>query len=135
MNSYWSLNYSEMFGTPPGPSRGMSKNKEMDIDESLYSQHLYVLGHEADEAPPHLQCTDLRPAESGCGNCQEYHLGVFRLSLSMTRALSRELFCLPRCLLLASPHLDCSLCTACVSSLSFSTLSSVVPVREDIGKN
>ncbi|OBS59369.1 hypothetical protein A6R68_09508 [Neotoma lepida] len=54
VDSYWSPNYSAMFGTPSGPSRvsyltltdfrvetiagsgeGMSKNEEMDIDKGL----------------------------------------------------------------------------------------------------
>ncbi|XP_051030948.1 ubiquitin-like modifier-activating enzyme 1 Y [Phodopus roborovskii] len=38
--------------TPPGSTKGTSEDKDMDIDESLYSRQLYVLGH---EAMKHLQ--------------------------------------------------------------------------------
>ncbi|XP_032746418.1 ubiquitin-like modifier-activating enzyme 1 Y [Rattus rattus] len=56
VDSSWSSTHSVMFGVPPGPNSGMSKNKEMDIDESLYSRQLYVLGH---EAMKHLQTSSV----------------------------------------------------------------------------
>ncbi|EDL38132.1 ubiquitin-like modifier-activating enzyme 1 Y [Mus musculus] len=56
LDSSWSPTYSVMFGVPPGPTNEMSKNKEMDIDESLYSRQLYVLGH---EAMKHLQASSV----------------------------------------------------------------------------
>ncbi|XP_076562341.1 ubiquitin-like modifier-activating enzyme 1 Y [Arvicanthis niloticus] len=56
LDSSWSPTYSVMPDVPPGPTNGMSKSKEMDIDEGLYSRQLYVLGH---EAMKHLQTSSV----------------------------------------------------------------------------
>ncbi|XP_077891556.1 ubiquitin-like modifier-activating enzyme 1 isoform X2 [Ictidomys tridecemlineatus] len=56
LGSNCSPTYSVRFEVPPGPSNGMPKNSETDIDEGLYSRQLYVLGH---EAMKHLQTSSV----------------------------------------------------------------------------
>ncbi|XP_071463175.1 ubiquitin-like modifier-activating enzyme 1 [Marmota flaviventris] len=56
LGSNCSPTYSVRFEVPPGPTNGMPKNSETDIDEGLYSRQLYVLGH---EAMKHLQTSSV----------------------------------------------------------------------------
>ncbi|XP_047393198.1 ubiquitin-like modifier-activating enzyme 1 isoform X2 [Sciurus carolinensis] len=56
LGSNCSPTYSVRFEVPSGPTNGMPKNSETDIDEGLYSRQLYVLGH---EAMKHLQTSSV----------------------------------------------------------------------------